>query len=236
MQKNQIKEKIVSYYKSHREYFEKLDTVFSDRGEMAYKRGSYDILVLAEPAKRILDVGCGSGALLSFLRDTYPNKQYFGVDISPIAIAKAQQKNIGTSNPITFSVADVEEAIPFPEEQFDLIIAHEMIEHVVYPEKVIRNIARALPNGGILFLLAPNRLIRSPLRIQLLKFTDYFKMILDSNYLNPTVIDPPLNAVGGDSDAVYITNPWELHRMIQQAGLEIIKRSYLKCRLIARKP
>ncbi len=236
MEKREIKEKIVSYYGTKREYFEKLDSVFTDRGDEAFRRGSFDLLSLASSAESILDVGCGSGALLSFLRGKFPSKAYYGADVSPLAIAKAKEKNVPGTVPITFDVQDAEQFIPFGSGKFDLVIAHEMVEHLVHPELAIANMSSALRSGGRLFVIAPNRLIRSPLSVQVRKLPDLIRMLLRPKYVNPTIVDPPLDTIGGDSDAVYLANPWELRRMVRNAGLRVEQKSFFKCRLVAVKP
>lgn len=233
MDKREIKEKITSYYGTNREYYDKLDVVFTGRGAEAVRRGSFDVAALASEAETILDVGCGSGALLHFLREQFPAKRYYGVDVSPLAIAKAKEKNPGGSVPMTFEVQDIEQSVPFGEGMFDLVIAHEMIEHIVHPDLAITNIARSLKRGGKLFLLAPNRLIRSPFMVQAGKIPDFVKMLFNRTYVNPTIVDPPLDVIGGDSDAVYLANPWELHRMARNAGLRLVQKSSVKCRFIA---
>ena len=235
LNKNDIKVKISTYYQTNRDYFDKLDRVFADRGKEAYQRGSFDILSYAKSATCILDIGCGSGALLFFLRGVYPEKQYYGIDVSPLAIEKASQKNAGNMSPVTFLVADIEKDVPFEKEMFDLVIAHEVIEHFVDPEKAIFNIAETLKPGGFFFLLAPNRLVRSSLHIVIKKMFDYARMVFDKEYINPTIVDPSLDIIGGDSDAVYVANPWELHRMARLAGFDMVKKSHLKCRFLARK-
>ena len=235
LNKIEIKNKLLTYYRSHNEYFEKLDCVFAERGRAAYKRGRFDILTYVIDASCVLDVGCGSGALLAFLRELYPEKQYYGIDISPLAIAKANEKNNVSRSPIMFAVADIEKTVPFGTEVFDFVIAHEVLEHFVNPDKAIMNLAKAMKKGGMFFLLAPNLLVRSsPITIAA-KALDYLKMLLNKKYLNLTIVDPPLDKVGGDSDAVYVTNPWELHRMLRHSGFEILKKSHIKCRLVARK-
>jgi len=49
------------------------------------------------------------------------------------------------------------EYLPFPEESFDLILSHEVIEHVQDDRKAIAEMVRALQPGGRLVLFCPNR-------------------------------------------------------------------------------
>jgi ubiquinone/menaquinone biosynthesis C-methylase UbiE len=235
MNKDKIKDKIINYYHSHDEYYDKLELVFSERANNAIKIGSFDIMKYAKDAQTILDVGCGTGALLRYIKAKYPEKRCFGLDVSPIAVNKAKRISVETGAEVTFAIADMEKKSPFPDNYFDLVIAHEVLEHFVHPDRVINNIALLLKRNGIIVIIAPNTLIRSSMRIQCMKMIDFAAMLFDKKYLNPTIIDPPLDKTGGDSDAVYISNPWELQRMISNAGLTVIKKSYLRCRLVAKK-
>jgi SAM-dependent methyltransferase len=49
------------------------------------------------------------------------------------------------------------EDLPFPDNCFDLILSHEVIEHVQDDEKVVVEIVRTLRPGGRLVLFCPNR-------------------------------------------------------------------------------
>lgn len=235
MKNKEIKDKMTTYYHTNEAYFNMLEDVFTGRGERALKIGSFDIISYVKDARKILDVGCGSGALITLIKKTFPEKDCYGIDLSPIAIQKAMEKIQESGVDITLSIADIEYETPFNEVGFDLIITHEVLEHFVNPDQALSNISKLLRRGGILLIIAPNRLVRSPIKTIMSKSLDYIKMLFDRNYLNITVINPPLDILGGDSDAAYVTNPWELQRMVRFAGLEVIKKSNLKCRLVARK-
>jgi SAM-dependent methyltransferase len=49
------------------------------------------------------------------------------------------------------------EALPLPPETFDLIISHEVLEHVQDDSRAVREMIRLLKNGGRLVLFVPNR-------------------------------------------------------------------------------
>jgi SAM-dependent methyltransferase len=51
----------------------------------------------------------------------------------------------------------VGEALPFPENIFDLILSHEVVEHVSDDRAYIREIVRTLRPGGRLVIFCPNR-------------------------------------------------------------------------------
>lgn len=99
--------------------------------------------------KRILDVGCGLGMYVRKMRRFSPD--VYGVDIDPERVAKASQDlpNI--------QVAPAEK-LPFGDDFFDVILSHEVIEHVSDDSQSIREAYRCLCPGGRLVIFAPNRL------------------------------------------------------------------------------
>lgn len=75
-----------------------------------------------ERFKRVLDVGCGTGAWLIELAQTYPQNQFIGIDISQRMIddAQKQAESVGVNN-IEFRVMDALHRIDFPGQSFDLV-------------------------------------------------------------------------------------------------------------------
>ena len=91
---------------------------------------------------RILDIGCGTGVLESYLLP-YSPLQIVGVDISPEMIEKARSKY---ATPIVdFRCQDVRD---IRGESFDYIIAYSVFPHFQKPEKLISHLAGLLPVGG----------------------------------------------------------------------------------------
>jgi SAM-dependent methyltransferase len=99
--------------------------------------------------KRILDVGCGLGMYVRKMRRF--SDDVYGVDIDPDKVAKASKElpNI--------QVAPAEK-LPFADDSLDVILSHEVIEHVDDDAQAIREAYRCLRPGGRLVVFAPNRL------------------------------------------------------------------------------
>jgi 2-polyprenyl-3-methyl-5-hydroxy-6-metoxy-1,4-benzoquinol methylase len=57
---------------------------------------------------------------------------------------------------MTFRVSNVEDALPFPEETFDIVICNDVLEHLKNPPKALVNIMRGLTKGGVLYINTPN--------------------------------------------------------------------------------
>ena len=99
--------------------------------------------------KRILDVGCGLGMYVrAFHRFS---DEVYGVDIDPEKIAEARRE---LPNVYVASA----EALPFPDGFFDVVLSHEVLEHLGDDRKGVEEASRVLKPGGRLVVFAPNRL------------------------------------------------------------------------------
>ena len=108
--------------------------------------------------KTILDLGCSNGFKVVALKRQYPDAHVYGIDPENDAVNMAQSlvNAEGLAN-ITLQCG-VGESLPYPDESFDLITCHTVIEHVYDVEKVVLEIGRVLKKGGVLHLDAPNYL------------------------------------------------------------------------------
>jgi SAM-dependent methyltransferase len=98
---------------------------------------------------RILDVGCGLGAYVQRLSD-YSDRVY-GVDIDPAKVAEAQEHFPHIRE------APAEE-LPFSDAFFDLVLLHEVLEHVNDDRQAVKEAYRVTRAGGRLVIFVPNRL------------------------------------------------------------------------------
>jgi SAM-dependent methyltransferase len=104
--------------------------------------------VVLAPEGRIVEIGCGDGALTSRLsRDS---REVIGLDISMEAIKRAKERE---SKNLTFSVHDIERDPLMGENS--LIICEDVLYYIpfVSMKKVARRLSEALLNGGILLVI-----------------------------------------------------------------------------------
>lgn len=97
--------------------------------------------------KRVVDLGCRSGALT---RHFLEGNEVVGVDVDAAALAKAAELGV---EPV---LADVEEPLPFDDASFDAVVAGELLEHLRFPDELVREIRRILRPRGVLVGSVPN--------------------------------------------------------------------------------
>lgn len=97
---------------------------------------------------RVLDIGCGNGALLKHLSGMV--KEGVGVDISAEAVAIAATDNYNLKN-ISFSVIDGPR-LPFPEKSFDAVISMLSFRYLDW-DPILSEISRVLAPGGCLLIV-----------------------------------------------------------------------------------
>ncbi len=87
--------------------------------------------------KTVLEIGCGTGAILRELHRRGIGRDLYGIDYSESAIAYAQSQ----SPQIGYFAGDVTEPnLPVPEEHFDLIVISHVLEHLEEPDRILRAI------------------------------------------------------------------------------------------------
>jgi 2-polyprenyl-3-methyl-5-hydroxy-6-metoxy-1,4-benzoquinol methylase len=99
-------------------------------------------------SRRVLEIGCATGESCYLLRRG--GAEPVGVDIAEAAIALACSRYPG----IDFRSGGIESIAP--PECFDLIVAFEVIEHVLSPKEFFRRASTLLREGGALVLSTPN--------------------------------------------------------------------------------
>jgi SAM-dependent methyltransferase len=100
-----------------------------------------------EPGTRLLEVGCGAGAVLAVLGQEFPGIRLHGVDIEPkqLDFARGHLERAGVE--ATLVEADAN-ALPFEDESFDHVWMMWFLEHVADPPGALREARRVLVPGG----------------------------------------------------------------------------------------
>ncbi len=108
--------------------------------------------------KSVLDLACGEG-YGSFMLSKVASSVH-GVDISAEAIDRAQSKYLSPSNNLHFFRGDASR-LNFSDNQFDIVVSFETIEHLYTQEEMISEVRRVLKPEGILIISSPNKSVYS---------------------------------------------------------------------------
>lgn len=103
---------------------------------------------------RVLDVGCGVGALSLYLASKGATVD--GIDISPRAIKIAQQagEQVSFSQRVSFRQAELQTA---KRGRYDFVLCSEVIEHVPDDKVFYARLISQLKPGGVLMLTTPSK-------------------------------------------------------------------------------
>ncbi|MEV6211049.1 methyltransferase domain-containing protein [Kitasatospora sp. NPDC051914] len=121
----------------------------SHRSRTAADSAAY-LLPELRPGQRLLDVGCGPGTITADLAERLgPEGRTVAVDTSAEVLARAAahaaERGIGT---VAFEVADVHR-LPYADGAFDVVHAHQVLQHVADPVAALREMRRVTAPGGL---------------------------------------------------------------------------------------
>lgn len=119
----------------------------ADRFEEGVAGYDFVASVGAEPADRVLDVGCGSGATTRAAARL--GGEVLGVDLSSPMLALARSRSEGIPN-VRYEQVDAQ---VHPFDEFDVVMSRNGVMFIGDPETAFRNLARALCPGGRLVLM-----------------------------------------------------------------------------------
>lgn len=141
--------------------------------------------------KNILELGCGSGHTLAFLRENRNASELWGLDLSEIQISFTREFLEGKNIPAKLFIASMDENPGVPENYFDLIVSIYSLGWTADLHTTLAKIHSYLKPGGMFVFSWEHPAYRS-LRYE----ADIEKYVFDVSYLEEgPVIDPSWKGV-----------------------------------------
>ena len=145
------------------EAYERLSELMADEKRQSIDESYVDAILDVIPGLRmhldlgakVLDAGCGDGALLDVMARMFPRSLFRGYDISHEAIRRACERAAeGELRNVEFAVGDVASLDEM--RAYDLVLAFDTMHEQSYPRIVLRRIAAALKRDGVFVMQEVN--------------------------------------------------------------------------------
>lgn len=99
---------------------------------------------------KVIDLGCGDGGFTLKVSRKIGCDKITGVDVYINALREAKQKGI------VVKTVDLDGPLPFKDNYFDVVVSNQVIEHLIYPVKFMKEIHRILKLGGYAIISTEN--------------------------------------------------------------------------------
>ena len=188
----------------HAQYPGASDTVFG-QAHLPDGRTTYQLVADQVPpeARRILDVGCGDGALLAL----FPGREVVGLDQSAAELAAARRR-LGPDAELVDGSA---QALPFADGSFDAVVCHMALMLMEDVPTVVAELARVLAPGGVLALLVSGPGERTEQQ------SAYFSALRRHTKASELVIEWPRNDVLATAEAQLDGFHWSRQSVVTEA-------------------
>ncbi|MHA7179135.1 methyltransferase domain-containing protein [Arthrobacter sp. MDB2-24] len=100
-----------------------------------------------EAGMDLLDIGCGPGSITAGFADIVAPGSVIGIDSSADVVAQAAETHRDLAN-VEFREGNVYD-LDFADESFDVVHAHQLLQHVADPVAALREMRRVVRPGGI---------------------------------------------------------------------------------------
>lgn len=151
-ERNPVATAAVPFEPGSSEFFEHYDRLREANESISFSRRLHDYPKFT--AKRVLDVGCGNGYVLS--RYAREGAHTFGVDLTRAAVELSRRRFELAGLPGRFTVGSAED-LPFATDSFDCVCSMGVLHHTPDTERAVGEIRRVLRPGGRLIVMFYHR-------------------------------------------------------------------------------
>jgi 2-polyprenyl-3-methyl-5-hydroxy-6-metoxy-1,4-benzoquinol methylase len=168
----------------------------------------------------VADIGCNAGTQCRIW--AAEGHRVFGLDINLSLLALARQRAEKQGLSIRFVVGSATD-IPLPENAVDVCIAPELLEHVVDWRSCLREFARIVRPGGVLYLTTTNKLCPRQQEFDL-PFYSWYPAFLKHHYERLSVTSRPELVAHATYPAVNWFTYFGLRRQLAGMGFSCMDR------------
>lgn len=151
------------------------------------------------PGRNVLDVACGTGALLHTMQSTWPKTKLTGIDLSKEMLAQAKSR---LSDRVDLRNAPVHQ-LPFRDEHFDMVVNTNSFHFFPACDEALLEMKRVIRPGGKLVI------------------TDWC-----DDFVSCRAMGHWLRLTGKSHHTIF--KSMQLHSLIEQAGLRIVSLDIYK--------
>jgi ubiquinone/menaquinone biosynthesis C-methylase UbiE len=132
-----------------------------------------------KPSMKVLDVGCGPGNITTGLAKLVPDGSVIGVDMAEDVLiqARAHAESQGQHN-VTFVTGNVFN-LDYEDGTFDVIYAHQVLQHLHDPTAAVKEMRRVVKPGGLVAIRDMTHFLHYPETQELDRFRQIFWKISD---------------------------------------------------------
>jgi ubiquinone/menaquinone biosynthesis C-methylase UbiE len=125
---------------------------YYDLGIQEYMATQKKLLSLLDGVNgaRLLDIGCGEGQFTIECANLIHADEVYGIEIRKNIAKEAKRKGIKVI------IGDASQTFPFATEYFDVIMANQILEHVLDTDNMLNECHRILKVNGVMLLAIPN--------------------------------------------------------------------------------
>jgi len=166
---------------------------------------SWEANQVPRQCRRVLDVGCGNGLELMFLRAVLPKAEMTALDYGD-SIPEATKRAIG----VKFMAGDINHLLDGLPGGYDLIYSNHTLEHLYTPDEMLRRLHGLLAEGGMLISTLPmDAMPGSPFLSKVLRAVEEKRV-------------HALDVVFLDAGHPWKTNPPDLRKTLANAGFRAV--------------
>jgi SAM-dependent methyltransferase len=167
----------------------------------------------------VLDVGAAQGRAIIALQ----RRGHHGVGVEPWRDAIETAHELARRHNTTVEIREgTAERLPFPDEQFDVVIATSVMEHVSGLRQALREVFRVLRPGGIFYFTSGSSLSPRQNEIGVFPLFGWYPLPLKRRIMWWAVAHKPHLVGHTHAPAINWFTPWSARRLLREAGFATV--------------